>query len=283
MLCASVLLIAALQQPVGGLATVAQRTAAHEAAFWQRVDPVLDAARSDRLRSFAAAHWDHRAGLPSSSVAAPQQRVDVPFPGLTATPWHDASDYGWAAALEHAAAEVDAELGAYLDAEHQGDIWRTSKTNLLADTSSFSRLVLRERGDDPATATRVGREAFPRTLAAFESAPLAPRPLAINKQAAGSGLGIHTDNANFVLACHLGLRGCAGAAFTVAGETRHWRRGKLLIADTSFLHSTSNDSREDRYVASCAVWHPDLTPRERSGVVALHAALRDLDDHKKRH
>ena len=283
MLCATSLLVAALQQLVGGIAPAAQRTAAHEAAFWHRVEPVLDAARSDRLRSFAAAHWDHRAGLPSSSVAAPQQRVDVPFPGLTATPWHDASGDRWAAALERAAAAINAELSAYLDAEHQGDIWRTSETKLLADTSSFSRLVLRERGDDPATATRVGREAFPRTLAAFESAPLAPRPLAINKQAAGSGLGVHTDNANFVLACHLGLRGCAGAAFTVAGETRNWRRGKLLIADTSFLHSTSNDSREDRYVASCAVWHPDLTPRERSGVVALHAALRDLDDDLKRH
>ena len=283
MLCASLLLIATFQHPVKGIAPASQHTAAHEAAFWHRVEPLLDAARSDRLRSFAAAHWDHRAGLPSSSVAAPQQRVDVPFPGLTAMPWHDASGERWAAALERAAAAIDAELGAYLDAEHQGDPWRKSETKLLADTSSFSRLVLRERGDDPATATRVGREAFPRTLAAFESAPLAPRPLAINRQAAGSGLGVHTDNANFVLACHLGLRGCAGAAFTVAGETRHWRRGKVLIADTSFLHSTSNDSREDRYVASCAVWHPDLTPRERSGVVALHAALRDIDDHKKRH
>ena len=76
MLCASVLLIAALQQPVGGLATVAQRTAAHEAAFWQRVDPVLDAARSDRLRSFAAAHWDHRAGLPSSCLLYTSDAAD---------------------------------------------------------------------------------------------------------------------------------------------------------------------------------------------------------------
>ena len=42
-----------------------------------------------------------------------------------------------------------------------------------------------------------------------------------------------------------------------------WLEGKVLTLDTSFVHSTKNDSPEDRYVLIIDFWHPELTEIER--------------------
>ena len=41
-------------------------------------------------------------------------------------------------------------------------------------------------------------------------------------------------------------------------------------ADTSFIHSTYNDSKDqDRYVLIVRFWHPELTLHERNGAGGL--------------
>ena len=249
---------------------------AAETAFWSRVEPVVAEARSERLRDFAAAHWARLSGAaaPAAAQAAALQRADVLYPGLEARPWHDAREFAWSGAVEGAAAVVERELDAALLRPAAGD-WRSTSTRLLeGDTSAFARLVLRDdRGP-----TAAGRDSFPGTLAALGGVPLAPRPVAVNRQGPRSGLGEHTDNMNFVLTAHLGLRGCGAATrFVVGGRRRSWTTGALLVADTSFLHSTANDSRRARYVLSFAVWHPDLSLRERRGILRLHDALRGFE------
>ena len=104
----------------------------------------------------------------------------------------------------------------------------------------------------------------------------------------------HSDNFNFLLTCHVGLRvPKEGCYFTMVGgqmEQDHgprlstpasrsdWHPGKLIVADTSFVHSTTNASPEDRFVLAFAVWHPGLTPLERDTVMEMHTAMRNFED-----
>ena len=61
---------------------------------------------------------------------------------------------------------------------------------------------------------------------------------------------------------------------------RRWARGALCIADTSFVHSTINESPTDSYrdVLHFSVWHPDLTAEERRGILNMHEALRAYEE-----
>ena len=107
----------------------------------------------------------------------------------------------------------------------------------------------------------------------------------IRGQGPGSGLSPHSDNLNFLLVCHVGVRVPPGCRFRMHGEgddstgsehgsERVWSPGKLLVADTSFLHSTTNESPTSRYVLHFSVWHPDLTLSEREGILRVHRALQ---------
>lgn len=61
-------------------------------------------------------------------------------------------------------------------------------------------------------------------------------------------------------------------------EKRKWHPGKLLVADTSFVHRTLNESpTEDRYVLHFSIWHPDLTTEEQQGIVDMHEVLQEFE------
>ncbi|EEH51098.1 uncharacterized protein MICPUCDRAFT_67713 [Micromonas pusilla CCMP1545] len=63
----------------------------------------------------------------------------------------------------------------------------------------------------------------------------------------------------------------------VGEETKHWEDGVGMAADTSFIHSTYNDSEDrDRFVLIVRFWHPELTAHERDGVRFLFDAFEDL-------
>ena len=63
----------------------------------------------------------------------------------------------------------------------------------------------------------------------------------------------------------------------VGEVTKHWENGVGMCADTSFIHSTRNESHtQDRYVLIVRHWHPELTMDEREGVRFLFEAFDDL-------
>jgi aspartyl/asparaginyl beta-hydroxylase (cupin superfamily) len=55
---------------------------------------------------------------------------------------------------------------------------------------------------------------------------------------------------------------------------RTWQVGKLLTLDTSFVHSTRNDStnndEDDRHVLIIDFWHPELTEAEREALTFIY-------------
>jgi hypothetical protein len=82
----------------------------------------------------------------------------------------------------------------------------------------------------------------------------------------------HSDGRNFILTAHLGLciphKGCW---IKVGNEERKsWKVGKLTTLDTSFVHSTGNESDEDRHVLIIDFWHPELTEAERAGLEFIY-------------
>ena len=110
---------------------------------------------------------------------------------------------------------------------------------------------------------------FPRTYEIIRSLdiPLAVRGVCFARQTPGSGVFPHSDGRNFILTSHLGIKiPEAGCSMKVGTEIREWTEGKVVTLDTSFVHSTKNDSDEDRYVLIIDFWHPELTDIERKSL-----------------
>lgn len=243
---------------------------------------------------------------------APGQQCDIPYPGLSpAKPFHDPRGFPWWQSFTEQTHVIVEEFDLFLKGrgEEQAKaatssilIWDKSKTELCNNTEGFSKLtLLNEKGD----ATLTGRRHFPETIALLQKVLLqgnylAPRPVNINCQLPNTGLAPHSDNMNFLFTCHLGLMipEKGKCIFRMAsGETLgggdyskeeaptrpcevQWRRGQMVVADTSFVHSTKNESpAESRYVLSFSIWHPMLGEFERGGIVQLHDALQEA--HRK--
>jgi aspartyl/asparaginyl beta-hydroxylase (cupin superfamily) len=83
----------------------------------------------------------------------------------------------------------------------------------------------------------------------FVKIPLAVRGVCFARQEPGSGVAPHSDGRNFILTSHLGLKVPEGCWIKVGEEERSWEVGRLTTLDTSFTHSTGNDSKEDRHVS----------------------------------
>lgn len=115
---------------------------------------------------------------------------------------------------------------------------------------------------------------FPQTYQLLQSLqiPLAVRGVCFAKQQGGSGVEPHSDGRNFILTSHLGLCVPDSGCWIKVGneEKRSWQVGKLMTLDTSFEHSTGNESEEDRHVLIIDFWHPELTEAERAGLEFIY-------------
>ena len=65
-------------------------------------------------------------------------------------------------------------------------------------------------------------------------------------------------------------------------ETRPWEDGKMLVFDTSFIHSTRNNSESDRYVLMVRFWHPGTSTLEREALQHIFDILEDPEDAENR-
>ena len=202
--------------------------------------------------------------------------------GLTAKPYWDprGGAFPWMPKLEAEYESIRDELRAALrdptlerkgnavwvaaardDAEGYGPDWRT--------------LVLQDRCEWEPTNIQL----FPETVAAVRKAGAPSVEVFFAKQAPRTGIKPHTDFTNFIMTSHLGLDvpDPPLSWMKVGEETKCWENGVGLTADTSFVHSTSNDSDDaDRYVLIVRHWHPELTAMERLGVRFLFDAFEDL-------
>jgi hypothetical protein len=186
--------------------------------------------------------------------------------GLTAKPYWDAASepdlFPWAAELEANADIIQHEFATNM-----------LNPKLFASDSAWQNQVM-GGGWSAVRLQRLGEwntfncERFPKTYELLRSLqiPLAVRGVCFAKQAPGSGVQPHSDGRNFILTSHMGLKIPEGCWLQVGEERREWQEGKLTTLDTSFSHSTGNDSTEDRHVLIIDYWHPELSEAERSAL-----------------
>jgi aspartate beta-hydroxylase len=204
---------------------------------------------------------------PPTGEAPGHEASEEHVQGLTAKPFWDATNepdlFPWAAKLEESAHIILSEFESNLQ-----------NSNTYASDSVWQNQVM----GDGWSAIRLQRlgvwnsencQRFPQTYELLRSLniPLAVRGVCFARQAPGSGVQPHSDGRNFILTSHLGLKVPEGCWIQVGTERRGWDVGKLTTLDTSFLHSTGNQSAtDDRHVLIIDFWHPELTESERSAL-----------------
>ena len=230
-------------------------------------------------RTFTLADGVHKVNHTGLGV----QEASSYIAGLTARPYWDVhgGSFPWMVTLEKNFETIRDELRAGLanpDVERLGNsVWVPAvRDDADGYGPDWRTLVLQDRGEwEP---TNCGF--FPKTVALVKAAGTPSVEVFFAKQAPQTGIKPHTDFTNFIMTSHLGLDvpPAPQSWMKVGEETRYWENGKGMCADTSFIHSTYNESEtEDRYVLIIRFWHPELTDHEKNGVQFLFDAFEDLD------
>eukprot|EP00612_Vaucheria_litorea_P002585 CAMPEP_0171459204 /NCGR_PEP_ID=MMETSP0945-20130129/4582_1 /TAXON_ID=109269 /ORGANISM="Vaucheria litorea, Strain CCMP2940" /LENGTH=266 /DNA_ID=CAMNT_0011985177 /DNA_START=205 /DNA_END=1002 /DNA_ORIENTATION=- len=199
--------------------------------------------------------------------------------GLFSEPWHDPSNkklYPWVEKLvsesENIAKELKQVLKVMEKMEMGDNVWSVAaREEALAYGPDWRTLVLQDREWDP-----INSELFPVTTAAIKNSGIPSCEAFFAKQAPHTGIKPHTDDTNFILTAHLGLDIPEGECrMKVGEETREWRNNQVLIFDTSFVHSTANDSDRTRTVLLLRFFHPEVTQVEKDALNFIFKAIGD--------
>ena len=203
------------------------------------------------------------------------------FPGLPQTQFYEREQFGWAADLEAATADIQAELGAVLE---QGAGFRPyveqEKNRPFRDfhgmhgDPSWSAFYLWQDG----ALVEENAARCPRTVAALERVPLARMgartPVVLfSLLRPRAHIPPHHGMLNTRLICHLPLIVPPGCWLRVGNETRYWEAGKLMIFDDSIEHEARNPSDQLRVILLFDIWRPELDEAERRGVSAIFEAI----------
>jgi aspartyl/asparaginyl beta-hydroxylase (cupin superfamily) len=177
------------------------------------------------------------------------------FPGLSARPWYDVSDFGFRRDLEASASLIRSELESVLGAPNGFQTYRQDAIVPRGRWAAFYFRVGNTWFDE-------NRELCPRTFRILESVPRLAEIAVFSALAPGTHLVPHCGAWNCKLTFHLGLVIPGNCALRVGDETRVWESGKLNAFDDTFEHEAWNNSDEERYILLFDVWHPELSDIE---------------------
>jgi hypothetical protein len=183
------------------------------------------------------------------------------WPGLAAKPFHDPRDFPWVRALEDATDDIRNEMfqvrdefgRAAYDSDRNVKTWRTFYFY-------FGGKPIQEHLD-----------ACPKTREILRQIPTNKNHVCFSAIEPGGKLQPHTGPTNTSLTAHLGLSNCDGASICVAGETKTYEEGKVLILDDSFVHWVEHTGSKTRYTFMITLWHPELNGVERALLSAMIA------------
>lgn len=204
------------------------------------------------------------------------------FPELPQVQFYDSRVFSWAADIEDATPDIEAELVQML--QRQPDVFQPylradgrlagTDPQKIRDNLGWRAYYLMQDGQ-----TLIENAVhFPRTLAALRSAPLtqitgrAPSVLFSMLQP-GAHIKPHTGFLNTRLICHLPLLVPPNCALRVGNEVRAWEKGRLMIFDDSIEHEAWNRSDQTRIVMIFDIWRPELSDEERQRVSQLLQAV----------
>jgi HEXXH motif-containing protein len=202
-------------------------------------------------RAFAIAAGLEQAPTPESRA----QRPELIFPGLTARPWHNASDYGFCRDVEGAAGVIRKELEAVSSSADGFQPYRQDQYVPEGNWDAFYFRIGNTWLDE-------NRNLCPQTVRILESVPRLAEVAMFSALSAGGHIAPHCGAWNCRITFHLGLVVPEGCALRVGKEARAWEPGKLMAFDDTFEHEAWNKSDKARCVLLFDVWHPDLSDIE---------------------
>jgi len=224
---------------------------------------------------FSQVHGDH---------PLMKQEASSYVEGLTARPvWENpAAKYPWAAKLQEGWKDVVKELEEVIalgedELRSRGSMSWCGAQDVAARAygEDWKTLGLCDRGYWDETNTRL----FPNTCRLLRASRAPIMEAFFAKMPPGAVIKPHTDNTNFVLTAHLGLKIPKGEKtwINVGDKKNVWKEGEVILMDTSYLHEAFNESEEDRYVLILRVWHPELTAEETQAITFLFDCLDDSE------
>ncbi|CAE7569541.1 Asphd2 [Symbiodinium sp. CCMP2592] len=183
------------------------------------------------------------------------------------SPFHDVKDHPWCAQLKKQWKAIRQELRQNLDPVlWTGGAYEKSNEAYGKDWKIMGVLTEDRWQDEKRFQVTTGALQALKGIKPFEAffAKMPPR----------TKIAPHSDNLNYILTSHLALELEEGkCSITVGKQEQYWKEGEMLILDTTFIHSTKNESERPRYVLVLRFWHPGLTEEERRAIHVSHAIL----------
>jgi len=209
-----------------------------------------------------------------SGHAMMRQQANSYIESLTAKPWYDASSSKWAGKLEKkwrvVADELKKNLADTALDQKGNNIWGGLQSDRIEYGTDWKTLPLCDRTVwDPTNSAL-----FPKTCALLTKSKVPLIEAFFAKMPPKTDIKAHSDMCNFVLTSHLGVDVPEGQCdLTVGDETVEWRNGKVMLFDTSILHSAENRADVTRYILMMRVYHPELSALERSAMQLVFDCL----------
>lgn len=252
---------------------------AQDEDFWKDLNRMVydgKVAPSDLLR-FEEFCDNYRTNPEESITLSETGQIVCPignFPGLTAVPVHDKSNFDWVPEFEQRLGAIHSELRHFLMRSPaseviarrpgaQSRVWqRRDRAGLHWAGQNFHSIKL-AAGHTYSPASK----SFPGTMKLLEDLDLiGDREVAFHRQQPHTGLQRHSDKVNYVLAGHIGIYlpdGGETCGIQVDDQDCRWHEDEVLIIDNSFPHHTWNDSEEERVIFYFDFFHPELSEEER--------------------
>jgi aspartate beta-hydroxylase len=203
------------------------------------------------------------------------------FPRLAPIEFFDRADFPWLDAIEEATDGIRDEFIGVLNAEegftpyisYPQDVPHNqfAELNNSPRWSAFHLYKMGERVDENAAKC-------PKTMNALEGAPKPDQPgrtpaAMFSLLKPKTRIPPHNGVTNTRLVTHLALIIPEACGFRVGNDTRQWVPGKAWVFDDTIEHEAWNDSDKLRVVLIFDIWHPHLTPPERTMITAMTAGL----------
>jgi hypothetical protein len=195
------------------------------------------------------------------------------FPGIRNVPWPNPAEFKWAPIMEEGYARLREEAlrirASFMTISYTGTDDSQKAKWRQGFVSAFGTQIPRgffAPGTLPEEALALLKRLPPDDYAGFSHHPFADAFYSwLDPRCSIRG---HYSADNLRIRCQLALDIPDDCYLRVAGESRTWQEGKVLLLDDSFFHDAANNSDRHRLVFLTDFWNPDLTIPERRALKA---------------
>jgi aspartyl/asparaginyl beta-hydroxylase (cupin superfamily)/cytochrome c-type biogenesis protein CcmH/NrfG len=261
------------------------RALAHVDTYNKRYGAFLDEYLEPHFRQFAGENLKRFRDSVDIMVGRKKrfdsQSLIYHYPYLAPVEFFDRGEFLWLDPIEAATDEIREEFLAILRAEEGFTPYITYPPDVphnqfaeLNNSPRWSAFHLYKMGK----LVEENAAKCPQTMRALAGAPQPDQPgrtpsAMFSLLQPKTRIPAHTGVTNVRLVTHLPLIVPEGCGFRVGNDTRQWAPGRAWVFDDTIEHEAWNDSDKLRVVLIFDIWHPQLTPPERTMITALAGGI----------